>query len=158
MFDHPILLIEFVQNTNLKMALCSETSDINNGVAMFIKNGSSSITRTNDFVLKDLFQTKIAKSTKADTYVLRLRPLTQDIIVTSRPKGFVAQYSFSKEKQMGVIQKIVVNATESPRRLEFDIFATYRQAKDSPIVNLTEKLVCPDEFTNQLYNFFMNKS
>jgi hypothetical protein len=84
--------------------------------------------------------------------------LTQDIIITSKPKGFVAQYSFAKEKQMGVIQKIVVNATESPRRLEFDIFATYRQSKDSPVLELREKIVCPDEFTTQLYNFFMNKT
>jgi hypothetical protein len=157
MFDHLILLIEFVQNANLKMALCGETNDINTGVAMFVKNGSSETTRTTDFVLKDLFQTKILKSSKPDTYILRLRPLTQDIVITSKPKGFVAQYSFVKEKQMGVIQKIVVSATESPRRLEFEIFATYRNAKDAPVINLIEKIVCPDEFTNQLYNFFMNK-
>ncbi len=159
-FKNPILFIEFAQNASIQMALCAETDAQKvKGIAMFVKpDASTAPTRTTDYVLNDLFRTEFSKSTKPDTYLVRLRPLTEDVIVTQKTNKFVAQYAFAATRQLGVISKVRVNATESPLRLEFEVFATYRASKDAAPTELRETIVCPDEFTQQLYNFFMRKN
>ncbi len=160
-FKNPIIFIEFAQNEAVQMALCAETnaSGEPTGVAMFLKRDASATpTRTTDFVLKELFKTKFSKSGKQDNiYLLQLRPLTQHITVLYRPTSgkFVPQYAFADSKRLGVVSKVRVNANAKPLKLEFEVFATYRASKDATPVDLRETILCPPEFTQQLYDFFV---
>jgi hypothetical protein len=159
-FKNPIIFIEFAQNEAVQMALCAETnaSGEPTGVAMFLKKHASAVpTRTTDFVLKDLFKTQFSKSGKPDTYFLQLRPLTQHMTVLHRKQSgkFVTQYAFEATKQLGVVSKVRVNASAKPLKLEFEVFATYRASKDAAVLDLRETILCPPEFTKQLYDFFM---
>lgn len=155
-FQNPIVKMEFQQNLDLEVALCAELGADRklSGVAIYVHQKSSGVTsRTTDFVLKDLFQTKIAPTTKPGVFALTMRPLTTIITVTQKPDKFVAQYAFEEQKVFGVVDKVQVSGTEAPLSLTLTILGNYRKSKDAVPTKLVQTILCPKDFTSQLYEF-----
>lgn len=85
----------------------------------------------------------------ANRWILKIRPLEQDIYVEKRPTGkYVCFYVF--EKKLAHIQEVVVDGTILPKKMWFTIHATFQPAKDAPKQHFKTRIDCADSFTNTL--------
>lgn len=156
MFVNPLVVIDFVQNTLLRVAICAELKDDKlNSVAMYVqKTPNDTPLRTTEEVLHKLFQVSLSPTKKPNVFALKFRPMTNPIVVEQIGQKFIVKYQFSKHQVLGILKTVSIFGVENPRSLLVTVRGMFRKTKDQTI-EIEDEITCPMNFVDELYNFFI---
>jgi hypothetical protein len=159
-FTHPLLLLKFKSDKDFGMAFCADLSPEGDlkGISLFYSRKSDpKVYRTKPEVVTSIFQPSLtADADKPRMFNMYLRPLEHAIKIVQKGEKFVCQYPFKNHGKIGKLTYVEVETIRSPLSVNFDVTATYRKSKDTSPEVLSEKIVAPEEFTNELYDLFMS--
>jgi hypothetical protein len=157
--QNPVLILRFKQDSDIGMAFCADLNEQNQFVGLslyYIRKSSGKLNRTAPEITSKLFKPVLSKTTKKNCYSLQIRPLTHLITIIQKGDHFICQFPFKDKGKVGKITHIDVTTIQSPLKVDFNIHATFRKSKESDPEILTSLMNSPEDFTKELYNFFMS--
>jgi len=161
---NPVIILTFPSEPDLFLSFCADTvvnpetkTESLTGLTLWgVRKSRGPI----PYALKEnlvpaIFKPRLMQKSPTE-YSLSLDPLQDVITLIKRPTHFTALFPFAEQKKSGQVQEITIEYAVRPLRMYFTVIASYKPSKDAEPIQLTKKVECPKEFTQRLYDFFMN--
>lgn len=155
--SNPLIIIRFVQDTDLALVFCATTDEKEalNGLSLFgvRKSKGAHPFRLKSDIVSTIFQPRLKRKHDHE-WSLHIEPLAESISIIKRPTHFLCLYPFPDRKVAGTVVDVVVEAQLTPLKMWFTVNCTFKAKKDAPLENLSKTIQCPENFTEALYNVF----
>jgi len=156
-----LIVLRFSQESDLFLVFCADRDEKTQELSGITLWGLRKSRGPKPFALQEnlvptIFKPKLQQKSTHE-YLLEIQPLHEKLtIIQKKDHGhFTCMYPFREEKKAGQITEVVVDYQTMPMKMWFTIHGTYKANKNAPSLHLQQKIETSEDFTDNLYDFFM---